>query len=186
MPIVGGDTIDWVESIYGLGAMCLVHPRRVKRNAGAKAGDVVVFGPPIGVGVLSAAPKRDALSREGYADMLVSTKLRNRPGAGLCARTDWGAVPILPGAYQLAAQGVVTGASRRNWGGNWSGSAADVTLAPSVYSTDQAFLTDPQTIGGLLVSYAPEAANEVLSLFAPHGWDRAKVIGEVTAMNVGA
>ncbi len=61
IPIAGGHTIDSVEPIYGLVALGLVHPKRVKRNADARAGDLLVLGKPLGVGVLSAALKKDAL-----------------------------------------------------------------------------------------------------------------------------
>src|SRR5436305_11423297 len=57
IPIARGHTIDSVEPIYGLVALGLVHPKRVKRNADARAGDMLVLGKPLGVGVLSAALK---------------------------------------------------------------------------------------------------------------------------------
>jgi selenide,water dikinase len=55
IPIAGGHTIDSVEPIYGLVALGLAHPSRIKRNASAQAGDVLVLGKPLGVGVMSAA-----------------------------------------------------------------------------------------------------------------------------------
>src|SRR5512137_2891753 len=85
IPIAGGHTIDSVEPIYGLVVMGLVHPKKVRRNADAKAGDRLVLGKPIGVGVLSAALKRDALSTEGYARMIASTTKLNKPGPELAA-----------------------------------------------------------------------------------------------------
>ena len=63
IPIAGGHTIDSVEPIYGLVVMGLVHPDKVRRNADAKAGDVLVLGKPIGVGVLSAALKKERARR---------------------------------------------------------------------------------------------------------------------------
>src|SRR5690606_12637785 len=69
IPIAGGHTIDSVEPIYGLVALGLVHPKHVKRNADAKVGDRLVLGKPLGVGVLSAALKKDRLEPEGYAQM---------------------------------------------------------------------------------------------------------------------
>ncbi len=63
IPIAGGHTIDSVEPIYGLVVMGLVHPDRVQRNADARAGDVLVLGKPLGVGVLSAALKKGAARR---------------------------------------------------------------------------------------------------------------------------
>src|ERR1700722_2779093 len=61
IPIAGGHTIDSVEAIYGLVALGLVHPKRIKRNADARPGDLLVLGKPVGVGVMSAALKKGAL-----------------------------------------------------------------------------------------------------------------------------
>jgi selenide,water dikinase len=207
IPIAGGHTIDSVEPIYGLVVMGLVHPKNVKRNADAKGGDVLVLGKPLGVGVLSAALKKDALDADGYARMIASTTQLNKPGTELAAlagvhaltditgfglaghvlelargaklgvRIDWASVPLLAGVRELAAQGMVTGASGRNW----AGYGGDVSLPEGFAAADKALLTDPQTSGGLLVSCAPEAAADVLALFRRQGFGAAAVIGEVTA-----
>ncbi len=211
IPIAGGHTIDSVEPIYGLVALGLVHPKRVKRNADAKAGDVLVLGKPIGVGVLSAALKKEILSADGYAQMIANTTKLNTPGPELAAldgvhaltditgfglaghvlelargaklgvRIDWNQVPLLPGVRELAAQGVVTGASGRNW----AGYGHDVTLPTGFTECDKALLSDPQTSGGLLVSCAPEALPDVLAIFQRHGFTAAGVVGEVTAGDAG-
>jgi selenide,water dikinase len=207
IPIAGGHTIDSVEPIYGLVVMGLVHPKRIKRNADAKAGDVLVLGKPLGVGVLSAALKKDALGADGYAQMIASTTKLNRPGtalaelAGVHALTDvtgfglaghglelargagctvvidWPGVPLLPGVRELAAQGMVTGASGRNW----ASYGASVQLPADFAAADRALLTDPQTSGGLLVSCAPEAVGAVLETFRRDGFERAAVIGRIEA-----
>jgi selenide,water dikinase len=207
IPVAGGHTIDSVEAIYGLVGLGLVHPGRIKRNADAKPGDVLVLGKPIGVGVMSAALKKDALSDEGYAQMLATTTRLNTPGPELAALPgvhaltdvtgfglaghalelargagcqvimDWAQVPLLPGVHALASQGFVTGASGRNW----AGYGHEVTLPRAFEATDQALLTDPQTSGGLLVSCTAEAVPQVLALFARHGFGDAAVVGEVQA-----
>ena len=207
IPIAGGHTIDSVEPIYGLVVMGLVHPKRVKRNADARVGDILVLGKPVGVGILSAALKRDALGAEGYAQMIASTTQLNKPGIELAAmdgvhaltdvtgfglaghalemargaklgvRIDWTKVPLLSGVRELATQGMVTGASGRNW----AGYGADVKLPADFADADRALLSDPQTSGGLLVSCAPERADDVVALFRRHGFEQAAVIGEVTA-----
>jgi selenide, water dikinase len=207
IPIAGGHTIDSVEPIYGLVVLGLVHPKKIKRNADAKAGDVLVLGKPLGVGVLSAALKKDALGAEGYAQMIASTTKLNRPGIALAelsgvhaltdvtgfglaghglelargakcsAVIDWKNVPLLPGVRELAAQGLVTGASGRNW----ASYGGDVQLPEGFAAPDRALLTDPQTSGGLLVSCAPEAANEVLDIFRRDGFAQAAVVGRVEA-----
>ncbi|AXA91500.1 selenide, water dikinase SelD [Massilia sp. YMA4] len=207
IPIAGGHTIDSVEPIYGLVVMGLVHPSKVKRNADAKAGDVLVLGKPLGVGVLSAALKKNVLGEEGYAAMIANTTKLNKPGkalselpgvhaltdvtgfgllghllelargAGLTAKLEMARIPLLPGVEQLAHDGFFTGASGRNW----DAYGKDVTLAPSVTPAQHTLLTDPQTSGGLLVSCAPEAVDEVLALFAREGFGEAAVIGAMAA-----
>ncbi|HEY8357912.1 MAG TPA: selenide, water dikinase SelD [Ramlibacter sp.] len=207
IPIAGGHTIDSVEPIYGLVALGLVHPRRVKRNADARAGDVLVLGKPLGVGILSAALKKEQLDADGYARMIATTTRLNTPGpelaalAGVHALTDvtgfglaghalelargsgfavdidWPRVPLLEGVRALAQAGMVTGASGRNW----AGYGDQVELPASFGAVDQALLTDPQTSGGLLVSCEPAAVPQVLEVFRRHGFDAAGAIGEISA-----
>lgn len=56
--VAGGHSIDSVEPIYGLAAIGVLDPQRLKRNADARAGDVLVLGKPLGVGVYSSALKK--------------------------------------------------------------------------------------------------------------------------------
>ena len=205
IPIAGGHTIDSVEPIYGLVALGLVHPKRLKRNADAKPGDVLVLGKPLGVGVLSAALKKNALPPEGYAQMIATTTRLNTPGPLLAAlpgvhaitdvtgfglaghalemargsqstvEIDWKNVPLLPGVRDLATQGMVTGASGRNW----TGYGQDVQLPPGFAPQDQALLTDPQTSGGLLVACNPASVDQVLATFHSQGFGQAAVVGRV-------
>ncbi|MEX8514200.1 MAG: selenide, water dikinase SelD, partial [Leptothrix ochracea] len=46
IPIAGGHSIDVLEPIYGLVVLGLVHPDKVRRNADARAGDVLILGKP--------------------------------------------------------------------------------------------------------------------------------------------
>src|SRR5687767_8763514 len=85
IPIAGGHTIDSVEPIYGLVALGLVHPGRIKRNADAQPGDVLVLGKPLGVGILSAALKKEQLDASGYERMIATTTRLNTPGPELAA-----------------------------------------------------------------------------------------------------
>lgn len=204
IPVAGGHSIDSVEPIYGLVALGLVHPDRVRTNAGARAGDALVLGKPIGVGVLSAALRRGRLDEAGYRAMIATTTRLNRPGpelaalegvhaitdvtgfglaghalgmargAGVDVLLDWGAVPLLPGVAALAAEGVVTGASARNW----AGYGAEAVLPDGFPDAARALLADPQTSGGLLVACAPGAVGEALAAFARHG-HRGAVVGRV-------
>ncbi len=207
IPIAGGHTIDSVEPIYGLVAIGLVDPKQLKRNVGARPGDRLVLGKPIGVGVYSAALKKDKLSADQYASMLASTTKLNTPGIALgklegvhaltdvtgfgllghlleiCrgsklgARIDWARIPLHPGVESFAREGIFTGASGRNWAGYGS----DVSLDEALGDAERALLTDPQTSGGLLVACAPEAVDDVLTIFRNEGFEHAAVIGEIVA-----
>jgi selenide,water dikinase len=203
-PIAGGHSIDSAEPIYGLVALGLVHPKRILRNAGARDGDILILGKPLGIGIFSAALKKEILDPASYRTMIASTTLLNTPGAdlaaiggvhaatdvtgfgllghlleicrasGVGALIDEAAVPVFPAARALAGKGVATGASGRNWA-----SVADAIDAPSDWATaSRDLLTDPQTSGGLLVSCASDSVDSVLAQFARHGHDAA-VIGRI-------
>src|SRR5690606_5329636 len=105
IPVAGGHTIDSVEAIYGLVALGLVHPDRVKRNADAKPGDRLVLGKPLGVGVLSAALKKDKLDADGYAQMIGHTTRLNTPGPELAALAGVHAMTDVTG-FGLAGHGL--------------------------------------------------------------------------------
>src|SRR6478752_5968427 len=83
IPIAGGHSIDTLEPIYGLVALGLVHPAKVKKNSSARAGDVLILGKPLGVGILSAVLKKGKLSEAGYRAMLDWTTRLNTPGEAL-------------------------------------------------------------------------------------------------------
>jgi selenide,water dikinase len=207
IPVAGGHSIDSVEPIYGLVVLGLVHPERIKRNNSARANDALVLGKPLGVGILSAALKKDALSPDGYQQMLASTTQLNHVGtqlaaaAGVHAMTDvtgfgllghlaeicrgsalgariaFESLPIIPAALPLAQQGFSTGAATRNWASYGHG----VRLPDNLAGWQKALLCDPQTSGGLLVSCMPEAVPEVLELFRREGFASVSMIGQMYA-----
>jgi selenide,water dikinase len=203
IPIAGGHTIDSVEPIYGLVVMGLVHPSRIKRNADGRVGDRLVLGKPLGVGVLSAALKKEQLSVEGYTQMIACTTQLNTPGpelaalSGVHALTDvtgfglaghvlemargskttamleMARIPLIAGVRDLASSGFVTGASGRNW----AAYGDEIGPAESLEAVDRDLLSDPQTSGGLLVACAPDAVASVLAIFRGHGFTQAADIG---------
>ena len=203
IPIAGGHSIDTLEPIYGLVALGLVHPGKIKKNSTAKAGDALVLGKPLGIGILSAALKKGRLSADGYAEMLKWTTQLNTPGQALAempgvhaltditgfglaghlleicrgsklaAEVSFDELPLIPEAVQWAQEGIATGASERNW----KGYGHEVELAPALADWKRKIITDPQTSGGLLVACAPGLVNDVLSAF---GGD-ARMIGKLSA-----
>jgi len=208
IPIAGGHSIDSPEPIYGLVALGIVHPDKVKRNDKAQAGDVLILGKPLGVGVLSAALKKGKLSDEGYRQMIAVTTQLNRTGtalsnmAGVHAMTDvtgfallghlleicrgsqlqakieFNRIPFIDIALQLAQDGYATGAAARNW----ASYAESVILGTEIAEWQRKLLCDPQTSGGLLVSCAQESVDAVLAAFNADGFSHAAIIG---AMQTG-
>jgi len=207
IPVAGGHSIDTPEPIYGLAVNGICTPSELRRNCDAKAGDVMILTKPVGVGIYSAAFKKEALSPADYADMLATMTTLNQIGAelakdsGVHAMTDvtgFGvlghalgmargsglrfvlrseAIPLLPRAIELAQQGFVTGASGRNW----ESYGAAVALAPDCPLWRRQLLTDPQTSGGLLVGCAPERADALLRTIRDAGYCSASIIGEMRA-----
>jgi selenide, water dikinase len=207
VPIAGGHSIDTLEPIYGLVALGLVHPDKVKRNSSARAGDALVLGKPLGIGILSAALKKGQLSAAGYAQMLEWTTRLNTPGEALSsmpsvhaltdvtgfglaghlleilrgsklsAEVQFDALPVIAEALDWVKQGVATGASERNW----KGYGHEVDLPAGFPEWKRKLLSDPQTSGGLLVSCGSDAVATVLNEFRNRGFGETKVIGKVTA-----
>ncbi|MSP29298.1 MAG: selenide, water dikinase SelD [Acetobacteraceae bacterium] len=211
IPVAGGHSIDSLEPIYGLVALGLVHPDRVQRNSGARAGDVLILTKGIGVGIYSAALKQELLSPDLYEVMIASTTQLNAVGArlpdfpGVHAVTDvtgFGLlghglelcrgsaltatiqaanVPVLRDADRLAREGFITGASNRNW----ASYGADVSLPTGMADWQRGLLCDPQTSGGLLITVAPSEAAAVLDMVRASGFSQAAVIGTLATGPAG-
>ncbi len=207
IPVAGGHTIDSVEPIYGLVAIGQVDPHHLKRNVGARAGDALILGKALGVGIYSAALKKQRLDGNAYDAMIATTTQLNTPGialgrleavhaltdvtgfgllghllevcrgSGVGARIDFDRLPLLPGVLDLARAGTVTGASARNL----ASYVTEVNFAEGIDDAQRALLSDPQTSGGLLVSCAHDAVGNVLDIFRAEGFAHAAVIGEIVA-----
>ena len=207
IPIAGGHSIDAPEPIYGLAVIGSCKADEVRRNCDARPGDTLILTKPIGVGVYSAAIKKDSLGDEGYAEMIATTTLLNSVGAdlgrdpavhgmtdvtgfgllghglemargsGLRLVIEAGAVPLLARAADLARQGFVTGASQRNW----ASYGAEVELPAGIADWERHLLTDPQTSGGLLVSVTASRAEAVLETIRDAGYPNASIIGRTEA-----
>src|SRR5216117_30626 len=211
IPIAGGHSIDTLEPIYGLVALGLVHPKKVKRNDRARPGDVLILGKPLGVGILSAALKKGKLSASGYKQMVEVTTQLNTPGTALsemedvhaltdvtgfglaghlleiCRGSKLGAeihfddLPVLPEALEWVKEGTATGASDRNW----KGYGHEVRMPAGAPDWKRKLISDPQTSGGLLVACAPAAEKRVGEEFLRQGFPLARCIGSMRAGDPG-
>ena len=207
VPIAGGHSIDAPEPLYGLVALGLIEPSKVKRNDRARAGDVLILGKALGIGIMSAALKKGELRAKAYRQMLESATQLNTPGillsemAGVHALTDvtgygllghlleichgskleatldFEQIPILSAARHLLEAGYATGASARNW----TSYQNDVDLPAGWPEWRRKILTDPQTSGGLLVASDAATAPAVLDVFKKQGFQYACRVGTLAS-----
>jgi selenide, water dikinase len=207
IPVAGGHSIDAPEPIYGLAVIGICSPEAVRRNSGAKPGDALILTKGLGIGIYSAAIKKEKLPDGAYAEMVASTTLLNKiggelsadpdvhaitdvtgfgllghalemaRGAGVTIEIEFDKLPLLARAAELAEAGFVTGASNRNWASYGEG----VVLSAERPLWQRHLLTDPQTSGGLLVACAPERAAGLLDRIEGAGYPRARLIGRVAA-----
>lgn len=203
IPVAGGHSIDAAEPIYGLVAIGTANEAQIRRNDAARPGDALILTKPLGVGLYSAAYRRGLLSGSDYDEMIGSMTRLNRVGpmlagraavhamtdvtgfglaghtlemargANVAVRIEAARLPLLTRAAEFARDGVITGASGRNWQ-SFEGA---VTLAPALDTCWRDIVTDPQTSGGLLVAVVPEAAEETCAVLRAEGFGAAAIIG---------
>ena len=208
--LIGGHTVDDPEIKFGLSVTGTVHPDHVWTNAGARVGDVLVLTKPIGIGAITTGIKQGVAGEESVAAALASMRTLNRVArdavatvgphactdvtgyslmghlyqmlraSGVTARVYANQVPLLPGALDLARQGVGPGGTGRNK--DYFG--PHVTLSADMDSGLSDLLFDPQTSGGLLVSVAGDKREALLSALTASGVPAA-VIGGVTETSIG-
>jgi selenide,water dikinase len=186
--IVGGHSIDDREPKYGMAVTGVVHPDAVLTNAGGRAGDALVLTKPVGAGAITTAAKRNGLDGDALEAAIEVMATLNAEGAararaagahavtdvtgfgllghlhelaqasGVAAEVDAGAVPAIPGALELLADGdAVSGGSRRNR--EWAETFA--TFDDGVPEPRRRLACDAMTSGGLLVALPPGRADEL-------------------------
>ncbi len=190
--IAGGHTIIDAEPKYGLCVLGLVHPKRILAKAGARPGDPLYLSKPLGTGIVTTAAMIDEAKPEHLQTAIEwMTRLNRHPShiaraaeahaltdvtgyailghayemaaaGNVALRLSAGRIPVLPGALEYAAQGIITGGASRNR----SHLQDKVTLSGKVSEEMQQILFDPQTSGGLLLAVAPGKAAEVEAAFA--------------------
>ena len=203
--IVGGHTVDDAEPKYGLAVTGLIKPGDQITNSDAKAGDVLVLTKPIGTGIITTAGKNQAVDADVLAGAVAVMETLNKgasnamghvgvkaatdvtgfgllghlnammQGSGTSARVYWSKVPLLPGLWHLAEQGIAPGGTQRNL----DSLGHSVRWQESLSHTVQVVLSDAQTSGGLLISVAQDKLDVLLEQLAEHGVAGAAVIGEV-------
>ena len=193
IPLAGGHSIDCPEPIFGLAVTGEVPIAQLKRNDGAKAGDLLFLTKPLGVGILTTAEKQGKLKPEHRGIATEVMCQANRIGAELAvlegvnamtdvtgfaltghllelcvaanldATVDLNRIPRLEGIDDYISAGCIPGGSGRNF------KAFGAAIAPMSEAV-RALLCDPQTSGGLLVAASPAAAPQVAAMLTASGF----------------
>jgi selenide,water dikinase len=185
--LAGGHTVTDREPKYGLAVTGLVHPDRIWRKGGARAGDRLYVTKPLGTGVIATALKRGIAAPDDVAAAIASMQRLNRAAAeaadqagGVDACTDITGFGLLGHAWEMAERSpaglritaaavpLLAGARRYAEAGALAGGlgrnrdyfseVGRLTFGPGVDEILQALLWDPQTSGGLLLALSPAAA----------------------------
>jgi selenide,water dikinase len=187
--VLGGHSVDDEEIKFGYAVTGVIHPERIKANAGAQADDVLVFTKRIGTGVIATALKRgiatDAhvqgavesmltLNREACERMLefdthgctdvtgfslLGHSREMALASGVTLEIHADLVRMLPGAQEYADAGAIPGGLNRNR--DFVASCVEGDL------TGRDLLCDPQTSGGLLISMPKKDAIEFVRRYPP-------------------
>ena len=186
--LIGGHSVDNQQIMFGYSVTGVIDPGKIATNAGAQPGDIIILTKPIGTGVISTGIKFEKTTPEIAASSVATMLTPGRYAAeamrefGVEGATDvtgfallghaWemaraskvtievesGAVPLLEGALELVAAGMLTSADKTNR--EYVGE--DVELDESVDKDLVKLLFDPQTAGGMLISVSPERAADLL------------------------
>ncbi len=206
--VLGGHSIDDKEPKYGLVALGEVHPDHLVTNAGAKPGDVLVLTKPLGTGILSTALKQGVIGEEEMRESVSSMTTLNDGAAaamtavaeavhaatdvtgfgllghlhnlvkssGVSARLFAKRVPHFRRVRELAASGCIPGGTTRNA----TAAATYTTWDPDLDEVERQLLSDAQTSGGLLISVARDAADQLIQELVQRNPPVAVVVGEIT------
>ena len=203
--LVGGHSVDNEQIMFGYSVTGVIDPNHVATNSGARPGDVIILTKPIGTGVISTGIKRAKASPEVVAESIATMMNPGKCAAEAIARFDvkgatdvtgfallghaWemacasnvtieidsARVPLINGALELAAAGMLTGADKTNR--EYVGE--DVEIINDIDSNLVKLFFDPQTAGGLLLSIAEGRANDLLNELR-RNYQRAEIVGRVS------
>ncbi|HSR13859.1 MAG TPA: selenide, water dikinase SelD, partial [Thermodesulfobacteriota bacterium] len=205
--VMGGHTVDDPELKYGLSVTGIVHPEKIRTNAAAREGDVLILTKRLGTGIISTAIKAEMADDAAFQTAVESMTRLNRAAAeameeypvhactditgfgflghaagmarasGVSLRLAYSKIPVMGAAKTYAAQGLVPAGAYCNQG-FW---ANHVSISEKVPELERIVLFDPQTSGGLLISLPRPEGEELLKKLQEKGIKEASLVGEVIA-----
>lgn len=206
IPIIGGHTVDDLEPKFGLAVSGIVHPKKVIRNAGARAGDALILTKPIGTGIFSTALKQGMVEEKNAQDVIESMVTLNRvacdvmstfevhactdvTGFGLLghllgmmkasqtsAKIQFSNIPFFDGLLNLVLSGSLPGGTKNNY----DYTHPFVEYAKKLSMPMKMMLNDAQTSGGLLIALPMQVAAGLIKALHDKKIHAAMIIGEIS------
>jgi selenide,water dikinase len=203
--LLGGHSVDDPQIMFGYAVTGTIHPQRIITNRNAKVGDAIILTKPVGTGVISTGIKFGKVDEATVQASLDTMLLAGRRAAelmqefGASAATDvtgfsllghaWELarasnvtveiesqnIPTIPGALELAAQGLITSGDKTNR----AYVGEDISISDSVSLELGRLFFDPQTAGGLLISIDAARADALVTRLR-ETYTRAARIGRVS------
>ncbi|MCU1268342.1 MAG: selenophosphate synthase [Acidobacteria bacterium] len=202
--LIGGHSVDNEQIMFGYSVTGIIDPAKIATNAGARPGDLIILTKPIGTGVISTGIKFGKASAEVAAASVATMLAAGKYAAeamrdfGVEGATDvtgfsllghaWemarasnvtiliepGSVPLLDGALELAAAGMLTSGDKTNR----AYVGEDIEIAESVDENLRKLFYDPQTAGGMLIAIAADRSHDLLDRLKEN-YPNARMIGRV-------
>lgn len=203
--LVGGHSAEGAETALGFAVTGTADPARLLRKGGLRPGDRLLLSKPLGTGVILAAAMRGAARAAWLEAALREMQRSAGPAAeillahgasactdvtgfgllghlgemlraaGLAARLDPAAVPLLPGVAEALASGIRSTLHTAN-----AAALADLLPPEMLARPESQALLDPQTAGPLLAGLPADRAGACLAALHRRGIPVA-LIGEVEA-----
>jgi selenide,water dikinase len=203
--LVGGHSVEDTELKYGLSVAGTIHPQKVLRNRGARAGDKLILTKPLGTGIINTALKGGLADERSVAGAIACMTRLNRKAAELMAEVEVHActdvtgfgllghacemiageevglaiysskIPLLPGTETYAMMGLIPAGTIRNR----DFGLHMIEMSSGITEEQLLILFDAQTSGGLLISLPGPAAPTLLEQLHQEGITEAAIVGEV-------
>ena len=210
IPILGGHTVEDTEPKYGMVVSGIIHPKKILKNIGAKAGDKLVLTKPLGSGIIATATKRGVAKPETVLEVTKIMATLNRKASELALEfkphactdvTGFGLlghlremilntavgvhielskIPILPAAREFATANIIPGGTLNNM----SYVEKEVVYENTLSEIDKIILNDAQTSGGLLLAISSENYDDFHEKCMKSG-ENYSLIGEFTRQSKG-
>jgi selenide,water dikinase len=187
--VIGGHTVKDKEPKFGYAVLGLIHPKDIRDNSMARAGDAMVLTKPLGTGIIATAIRRGVAGKESVEEITGAMAALNKRASeimldvgastatditgfgfighlwevlnasGILARVHSGRIPYFKDTLVFAEKDVVAGGTKANF----QTFSNNVKYSDAVDDAHKILLNDAQTSGGLLIFVPADKKEKLVS-----------------------